>query len=83
MTLEMVDLEALKDAAIKKFDDHLAGGANDEGVAVTEFLAELQQIYRVVVLLQKNEPDMQQVAEIWGKMVDICDDCARRLSAAS
>jgi hypothetical protein len=83
MTLELDDLEALKDAAIRKFDDRLAHAAKGEPMdqEVAQLLAELEQIYRVVVLLQKNESDMERVAEIWGKMVAICDECARRLSA--
>jgi hypothetical protein len=82
MTLELVDLDALKDAAIRKFDDCLAHAAQDEPLdrEVAQLLAELEQIYRVVVLLQKNETSMERVAEIWGKMVLICDECARRLS---
>ena len=43
--------------------------------------AELEQIYRVVVLLQKNETSMERVAEIWSKMTAICDEFLRRLSA--
>ena len=82
MTLEVVDLDALKDAAIRKFDDRLAHATRDESLdrEVAQLLAELEQIYRVVVLLQKNETNMERVAEIWGKMVAICDECARRLS---
>jgi hypothetical protein len=48
---------------------------------VGQLQAELEQIYRVVVLLQKNEMNIERVAEIWGKMVTICDEFARRLSA--
>ena len=83
MTLDLVDLDALKDAAIKKFDDRLAHAAKDEPMdcEVAQLQAELEQIYRVVVLLQKNETDMQRVEELWGKMVAICDEFARRLSA--
>jgi hypothetical protein len=83
MTLELHDLDALKDAAIRKFDERLAHAAKDEPMdrEVTQLLAELEQIYRVVVLLQKNESDMEHVAEIWARMVTICDECARRLSA--
>src|ERR1041385_4651541 len=83
MTLELDDLDTLKDAAISKFDARIAHAAKDEPMdrEVAQLLAELEQIYRVVVLLQKNETEMERVAEIWGKMVVICDECARRLSA--
>jgi len=47
---------------------------------VGQLQAGLEQIYRTVVLLQKHEPDVKQVAEIWSKMVSICDEFARRLS---
>ena len=81
MTLELADLDTLKEAAIKKFEDRLAN-ANLEDLdrEVARLQAELEQIYRVVVLLQKNETSIERVAEIWGKMVSICDEFARRLS---
>ncbi len=82
MTLELIDLDTLKEAAIKKFDASVAhqaeGGSMDREVA--QLQAEFEQIYRVVVLLQKNEPNMERVAEIWSKMVTVCDEFARRLS---
>jgi len=82
MTLELTDLDTLKEAAIKKFDEHLAHTAKNAPLEreVAQLQAELEQIYRVVVLLQKNEPSMDRVAEIWGKMAGICDEFARRLS---
>src|SRR5512138_903117 len=82
MTLELADLDTLKEAAIKKFEDCLAtanvGDCLDR--EVPQLQAELEQIYRMVVLLQKNETNIERVAEIWGKMVTICDEFARRLS---
>ena len=83
MQLLLADLDTLKDAAIIKFDACLASAETDEPVnrEVLQLQAELEQIYRVVALLQKNEPDMERVAEIWGKMVAICDEFARRLAA--
>ncbi len=47
---------------------------------ISRLQTELEQIYRVVVLLQKHEPSMERVAEIWGKMVEICDSFGRRAS---
>jgi hypothetical protein len=70
MTLELADLDTLKEAALKKFDDHLTRAASkaplDRQIALLQ--AELEQIYRVVVLLQKNETAMERVAEIWAKI---------------
>ena len=82
MTLELADLDTLKEAAIKKFEDRLATANLEGGLdrEVAQLQAELEQIYRVVVLLQKNEASIERVAEIWGKMVTICDEFARRLS---
>jgi len=83
MTLEFADLDTLKEAAMKKFDDCLAHRVQNKPLdrEVAQLQAELEQIYRIVVLLQKNEPDMERVAEIWGKMVAICDEFGRGLSA--
>jgi hypothetical protein len=82
VTLELADLDTLKEAAIKKFEDRLANVNGEDGLGreVAQLQAELEQIYRVVVLLQKNESSMERVAEIWGKMATICDEFARRLS---
>jgi len=82
VTLELADLDTLKEAAIKKFEDRLANANLEGGLDrdVAQLQAELEQIYRVVVLLQKNETSIEQVAEIWAKMVTICDEFARRLS---
>ena len=82
MTLELADLDTLKEAAIKKFDDRLAGSGHGEPLdrEVAQLQAELEQIYRMVVLLQKHEANMERAAEIWGKLVAICDEFAHRLS---
>ena len=82
MTLELADPDTLKEAAIKKFANSLAHAAVAESKEgeVAQLQAELEQIYRVVVLLQKNEESLDRVAEIWGKTVTICDEFARRLS---
>ena len=83
MKLELADLDTLKEAAIKKFDACLVqeNGSELRDRQVAQLQAELEQIYRVVVLLQKNETSMESVAAIWNKMVAICDEFARRLSS--
>jgi hypothetical protein len=83
MTLELADLDALKEAAIRKFDNSLTESAQHlpPEREVAQLQAELEQIYRVVALLQKNEPSLEVVAEIWHKMVGICDEFGRRLAA--
>jgi hypothetical protein len=85
MILQMQDLHALERAAIQHFEAGLMPGPLQDPNRISEYLArleaELEQIYRVVVLLQKNESDMTQAAEIWRKMVNICDSFARQVSA--
>ncbi|MBU6399216.1 MAG: hypothetical protein KGS61_02770 [Verrucomicrobia bacterium] len=81
MTLELADLDTLKAAAIKRFDDGIAQGVENGSLdrELAQLQAELEQIYRIVVLLQKNEPDLEKIAEIWQKMVVVCDEFAARL----
>src|SRR5260370_38911526 len=83
MTVQLADLDTLKEAAIKKFDDCLAQIPDHQPLdrEAAQLQAEFEKIYRVVVLLQKNETTMERVADIWAKMVTICDEFARRLSA--
>jgi len=78
----LADLDALKEAAIKKFEQSLADNEQNKPLdsQVGQLQAELEQIYRVVVLLQKNETSMDETRKIWGKMVAICDEFSRRLS---
>ncbi|MBI2928847.1 MAG: hypothetical protein HYY24_24555 [Verrucomicrobia bacterium] len=82
MTLELADLDTLKEAAIKKFDDRLAGSAHGEPLdrEVAQLQAEFGQTYRMAVSLRKHAASMERVAEIWGKVVAICDEFAHRLS---
>jgi hypothetical protein len=87
MTLEFSDLDTLRDISIKGFEDRIARLPSDPCEYLHQEIArlqtELEQIYRVVVLLQKHEPSMERVAEIWGKMVEICDSFGRRASDLS
>lgn len=81
--MERADLDTLKEAAIRRFEESLsqAEGSEPRDQEVAQLQAELEQIYRMVVLLQKNEAEMESVAAIWTKMVGICDEFAQRLSS--
>jgi hypothetical protein len=82
VTLNLADLDTLKEAAIRKFEDSLSREPGQHALdrQIGQLQAELEQIYRMVVLLQRNEPSTERVGEIWGKTVAICDEFARRLS---
>jgi hypothetical protein len=82
VTLNLADLDTLKEAAIRKFEAGLSREPGQHALdrQIGQLQAELEQIYRMVVLLQRNEPSTERVGEIWGKTVAICDEFARRLS---
>src|SRR5688572_1565180 len=87
MTLEMQDFDELQDAALRQLEIAITrseGNAEGRvGREIERLETEAQQIYRFVVLLQKNEQDLDKVAEIWGKMVMICDAFAGKVAELS
>ena len=45
--------------------------------------AELMTLYKMVVLCVRNEENLDEVAQSWAMMVQICDAFAKRLNALS
>ncbi|MCX6904647.1 MAG: hypothetical protein NTW03_14425 [Verrucomicrobia bacterium] len=84
MIVEFADLDMLKNTAIQRFDMGMAELSADFpsqlDLGMARLQAELEQIYRLVVLMQKHEPEMDRAAELWEKMTEICDEFGRRVS---
>lgn len=79
------ELEKFRDAALEQFDAGVSGLGDSNERSLTREIGwlqtELEQIYRFVVLLQRDESSMERAAELWASMISICDAFARRVSS--
>lgn len=82
MTLEVSDLEAIRDSVLRNFDERVAKAAaqreNLEREA-SRLESQLEQLYSLSALMARREPDVAKTAELWGRLVKICDPFAARL----
>jgi hypothetical protein len=84
MTLELSDLDAIRDSSLKKFDERIAAANHDsiEGEAA-RLESQLEQLYSFTALMARREPDVEKTAELWLRLVNICDEFASRVSRLS
>jgi hypothetical protein len=87
MILEHSDLEVIKDSALKKFDDRMAkvNSANREEIEreAARLESQLEQLYSLTALIARREPDVAETAELWHRLVRMCDVFASRLAQLS
>jgi len=82
MTLEISDLETIQESALKKFDERVskvAGSRQDLEREADRLESQLEQLYSLSALMARREPDVARTAELWARMVRICDIFAARL----
>jgi hypothetical protein len=83
MILELSDLDVIKDSALKKFDERVAKAdpANREEIEreAARLESQLEQLYSFTALMARREPDMAKTAELWQRLVKICDVFAARV----
>ena len=87
MILTLDDLDALKDAAIERFDKRVAQAdpavCYEFDAEVARLESQLEQLYAVTASLARNEPTVEETADLWGRMVQICDEFAGRVIVLS
>jgi hypothetical protein len=87
MILEPSDLDVIQDSALKRFDERLAKAdpANREQIEreTARLESQLEQIYSFTALMAQREPDVAKTAELWRRLVRICDVFASRISQLS
>src|SRR5437867_901114 len=82
MILEISDLEAIQDSALRKFDERVSrAAARREDIAreADRLESQLEQLYSLSALMARREPDVAKTAELWGRLVKTCDLFAARL----
>lgn len=82
MTLEIADLEAIQDSALRTFDERVSKAAaskQDIEREASRLESQLEQLYSLSALMARREPDVAKTAELWGRLVRTCDLFAARL----
>jgi len=82
MILEISDLEAIQDSALRKFDERVSRAAarrEDIEREADRLESQLEQLYSLSALMARREPDVAKTAELWGRLVKTCDLFAARL----
>src|SRR5438445_12769307 len=87
MVLELSDLDVIKDTALKRFDERVAktDPADREEIEreAARLESQLEQLYSLTALIARREPDVAKTAELWGRLVRICEVFAGRISQIS
>jgi hypothetical protein len=83
MRLEISDLDVMKESALKKFDERLAKAdparPQDVEREAARLESQLEQLYSLTALMAQREPDVNKTAELWLRLMKICDAFANRV----
>jgi len=87
MILELSDLDAIQDNALKQFgraSGQKADPSNREEIEreTARLESQLEQLYSFTALMARREPDMAKTAELWARLVRISDVFAGRVFPA-
>jgi len=85
MPLSVPELESLRASALSEFEKRATAIPLDQGEAFAREVArlegQLETIYRMAVLAQRREEDMEVAYAVWNAMVRICDSFLFKLEA--
>jgi hypothetical protein len=77
MLLTVPDLESLRGSALLEFERRTAAIPSEQDEEFTREVArlegQLEATYRMAVLVQRREPDMEAALAVWEALVQICD----------
>jgi hypothetical protein len=78
MTIELEDLEKIKDSALESFTKGVASVSPEIEAAKLE--SQLTQLYSLAAIAARREECLDGTARIWATMVSICDAFAAKIS---
>ena len=82
MTLELSDLDTLKDNALEKFEERVcSAGDNAEKIEREAFRLEsqLEQLYSLTAVMARHEVEVAATAQLWSSLVKTCDLFAAKI----
>ena len=81
--IEESDLKTIADSMITDFDRDVAAVPEDQCAPFHALAQNLQgnllTVYRMVAMLAKHQEDLAKVATLWGCVVFMCDEFAKKL----
>jgi hypothetical protein len=81
--MQVADFHALKDAALRTFQQRLEqappGRCWTVEIEVNRLESQLAQLYGIAALMARRETELERIAAIWSAMIAVCDDFARRV----
>ncbi len=86
MTLEISDLDTIKDSALRKFDERVSSAGGDRDRIEREAIkleSQLEQLYSFTAAMARREPDVSATARLWDNLVKTCDLFAARVCELS
>jgi hypothetical protein len=82
MILEFSDLETIQETALRSFDERVSKADPADRVRIERELArlesQLEQFYSFTAAMARREPDVSKTAELWARLIKICDSFANR-----
>src|SRR5580700_4824929 len=82
MTLELSDLDTIKNNALKKFEERVGSAGDNPGEIERQVLrleSQLEHLYSFTAAVARREPDVTRTAELWDGFVKTCDLFAGRI----
>jgi hypothetical protein len=82
MTLELSDLDTIRQNALKKFEERVGRAGDNPGAIERELFrleSQLEQLYSFTAAVARREPNMARTAELWSGFVKTCDLFAGRI----
>ncbi len=82
MTLELSDLDTIKDNALRRFEERVSKADPANSAAIERELvrleSQLEQLYSLTAAMARRETDVAKTAELWTRLVRICDSFSSR-----
>ena len=83
MALAATDFKALTDSALKRFSAGMAAADPkicwEFDMEVARLESQVIQIYGMAALMARHETELEKVAEIWGAVIQVCDEVSQRI----
>jgi cytochrome c556 len=81
--LDSTDVNAMADAAMREFDQRVAGAGQYDcapfKAEVTRLESKVEAFYALTATMARHDLDMAQTAALWQQMTRLCDQAARRI----
>jgi hypothetical protein len=82
MTLELSDLDTIRDNALRRFEERVSKADPANGAALEREMvrleSQLEQLFSLTAAMARREPDVAKTSELWARLVRICDSFSNR-----